>query len=305
MKIAYLILAHNTPNHISRLIRALDSPHARFFIHVDLKSDIASFEGLSRHNVTVLETRIPVYWGEFSVVQATMNLIRAALREDDEPRYLCLLSASDYPLRNVSYIEGFFARQQGREFINLIRMPNQSVDKLLDRLDHYRLQTPWNSSFVIHAVARLNDVNMRLLHFRRDYRKALGTLVPFAGSQWWALSAGACRYIQRFVETNPDFVKFFNNVYVPDEMFFQTILGNSEFRHDVVRNVTFTDWSRPEGGAAIIDMDHLSAFAKTDRVVGDDPYGRGELLFARKFPDDSATLTEFVDENLLHRATLK
>jgi hypothetical protein len=46
-------------------------------------------------------------------------------------------------------------------------------------------------------------------------------------------------------------------------------------------------------------MDHLNAFMKTERIVADDRYGQGELLFARKFPDDSSQLTDFIDAHLI------
>jgi hypothetical protein len=48
-------------------------------------------------------------------------------------------------------------------------------------------------------------------------------------------------------------------------------------------------------------MNHLHTFAKTDVILMDDFYGRGELLFARKFPDDSSQLTEFIDAHLIRR----
>jgi hypothetical protein len=96
-------------------------------------------------------------------------------------------------------------------------------------------------------------------------------------------------------------VKYFKNVYLPDESFFHTIVGNSEFANKVRRNLTFADWSRPGGGPALIDMNHLHTFAKTDVILMDDFYGRGELLFARKFPDDSSQLTEFIDAHLIRR----
>ena len=88
---------------------------------------------------------------------------------------------------------------------------------------------------------------------------------------------------------------------MPDEGLFQTIIGNSEFAKDVRRNLTFADWSRPTGGPAVIDMDHLRGFANMDRIIADDPYGRGELLFARKFSDDSSQLTDFIDRHLINR----
>ena len=302
MKIAYLILAHNTPNHLSRLVRALDSPNAIFFIHVDRRFDISAFcNRVSQCNVRFLEDRFDVYWDDFSKVDATIRLIYEALKRSPEPRYLALLSGSDYPLKSPQYIEHFFSRNQGREFINLVQMPCDAVGKPLDRVQQYWLQTPYNSHFVIRVVARLNRLNTKLKLIKRDYEKVFHGLLPYAGSTWWALTSDACRYILTFINSKPDVVKFFNNVYMPDESFFHTIIGNSKFANDAVRNLTFVDWSRPTGGPAPIDMDHLNAFLKTDRVIADDLYGRGELLFARKFTDDSAHLTDFIDAHLINR----
>jgi hypothetical protein len=302
MKIAYLILAHNTPNHLSRLVRALDSPNAAFFIHVDRKSDISPFRRrLSQRNITFLEDRVAVYWGNFSDVKATIKLIKKALSHSLDFVYFVLLSGADYPLRDPRYIEEFFSSHQGREFINLVQMPCNAVGKPVQRLENYWLKTPYNNLFVIRTVARLNKWNMNLKLIRRDWVKALNDIVPYAGSQWWALTGDACRYILAFIDSRPDVVKFFNNVYMPDESFFQTIIGNSKFAKDAVRNLTFVDWSRPSGGPAPIDMDHLNAFLKTERVIADDLYGRGELLFARKFIDDSSHLTDFIDAHLINR----
>jgi len=303
MRISYLILAHNTPNHLSRLVRALDSANAAFFIHVDRKFDISRFrDGVFQHNVRFLENRVAVYWGEFSIVQATTSLMREALSRSQDPQYLCLLSGSDYPLRNPRYIESFFSRNQGREFINLVPMPCEAVGKPLKRLEDYWLQTPHDNQFVMRTVARLNAlINNQLKLIKRDYKRAFNCLVPYAGSQWWALTTDACRYILSFMESRSDVVKFFRNVCLPDESFFHTIIGNSKFAKHVTRSLTFADWSRPSGGSAIIDMDHLNAFMKTPCVIGDDTYGRGELLFARKFTDDSSQLTDFIDVNLIHR----
>src|SRR5262249_54441950 len=179
MKMAYLILAHNTPNHLSRLVRALDSANAAFFIHVDRKFDISRFrDGVPQHNVRFLENRVAVYWGEFSIVQATTSLMREALSRSQDPQYLCLLSGSDYPLRNPRYIESFFSRNQGREFINLVPMPCEAVGKPLKRLEDYWLQTPHDNQFVMRTVARLNAlINNQLKLIKRDYKRAFNCLV--------------------------------------------------------------------------------------------------------------------------------
>ena len=300
MRIAYLVLAHNTPNHLYRLVRALDSTNAAFFIHVDRRSDILPFRaGLSQTNVRFLEHRVDVYWDDFSKVDATIRLINAALEHSRAPAYLVLLSGSDYPLRSAQYIEDFFSRNQGRQFINLVQMPCDVVSKPIERLENYWLQTPYNSQFIIRVFGRLNELNRQLKFVKRDYRRVFNGLVPYAGSTWWALTAEACRHILWFLQARSDVVKFFRNTYMPDEGIFHTIIGNSKFATQVGRNLTFTDWSRPTGGPAVIDMDHLHSFLKTETVIGSDTYGRGELLFARKFADDSAQLTDFIDKYLI------
>jgi hypothetical protein len=302
MRLAYLILAHNTPRHLRRLIRALKSPDAAFLIHVDGRSDIEPFRcGGFDHNVAFLENRFDVYWDDFSKVDATIRLIRHAVNQYREPDYLVLLSGCDYPLRSPGYIENFFRKNQGHQFMNSVPLPCDALGKPLARLEHYWLPTPYRSQFVVRAVARLNAVNNRLELVTRDYARVFKGLRPFGGSTWWALTRQACQYILSFIDSRPEIVTFFRNTYMPDESFFQTIIGNSAFSADRVRNLTFADWSRPNGGPGMIDMDHLKMFTGSDRIVADDGYGKGELLFARKFGDNDSELTKLIDEQLIRR----
>ncbi len=286
MRIGYLILAHNVPNHFARLVQALSDQDAHIYVHVDQKSDILPFQAKApTERVRFLSNRIPVYWGEYSVVQAILNLMAEALNHDPRLEYLCLLSGSDYPLHNVSYIRRFFAHHRGTEFMNVLTMPNPKLGKPIERLTRYRFQPARAQKLAKRlGVARLPV-------FERDYRKALGALQPYGGSLWWALSRAACEYILRFTTENRRIVKFYQHTLVPDEGFFQTIIGNSPFRTQVARNLTFNDWNRPVGPyPAIIDEQHMRHVLAAPAVLVDDLYGKGELLFARKFPDDSEWL---------------
>ena len=98
MKIAYLMLVHNNPHLQKRAIEMLSSDGCGFFIHVDAKSDIRPFSGICGEHVTFVEPRIPVYWGEFSIVEATMRLMRRALDCPQGYDYFVFLQGSDYPL---------------------------------------------------------------------------------------------------------------------------------------------------------------------------------------------------------------
>jgi hypothetical protein len=295
MNLAYLVLAHNTPNHLCKLIDALNSSNVQFFIHIDAKSNNSLFKQKINHqNVAFIRDRVSVYWGEFSTIKATINLIREALNSQHKFDYLILISGSDYPLKSASYINDYFAQRAGAEFINLVEMPNQEVSKLLDRLYKYQPQTLYNNSCYRIVMRIFSAVINKVLRWKRDYKKGLGNLKPYGGSQWWALSADACHYILSFVETNPKTVKFFQNTLTPDEIFFQTIIGNSKFREKVAKNLTFTQWQGVEH-PELINMEQLQTLKEMDKIMEDNIYGSGELLFARKFKDESSELTNFID----------
>ena len=54
MKIAYLILVHNTPNHTKEIINALRHKNALFFIHVDAKSTLTDYEILNGKTTDII-----------------------------------------------------------------------------------------------------------------------------------------------------------------------------------------------------------------------------------------------------------
>lgn len=297
MNLAYLILAHNNPNHLQKLIKALDNPDVHFFVHIDRKKDILPFQNqISSNKVTFISERTTIFWGEFSIVQATIDLIRAALskRKFD---YLILISGSDYPLKNAQYIKEFFQINKGSQFITSVAMPNEKAGKGLNRLYEYQITFPSNH-IILRAIKRIiNFIINKILRWRRDYQKVLGDLKPYAGSQWWALSGDACSYILNFIEKRPKVVSFFQNTLVPDESFFHTILGNSHFQASIKPNLTFTKWGNsvhPE----YITVEILQDFQGMDAISRNTIAGYGEALFARKFAPDSDAVIKFIDDHI-------
>ena len=299
MKICYLILAHNNPSHFDRLINAISYDRNSVYVHIDLKSSISEFLPAAAENVVFIKERVSVYWGGYSIVWATLNLLNVALEANCGHDYYCLLSGNDYPIRSKDYINCYLEKNYGQEFINLVEMPNELVSKPLSRITTYHIEDGELSKFFLpnFMVNKITKI-VNKLRLQRDYNKILQGMKPYAGSQWWILSRPAVEYIKNFVLSRKDFVMFYKNTQIPDESFFQTIIGNSPFKSSAARNVTFTDWSRRKGPKpAIIDDDYIRFFEVGNLVV-DDVYGKGEVLFARKFPNDSAELIDAIQKNL-------
>jgi len=288
MKVAYLVFAYKNPQLLAREIAMLSFEESSFFIHIDQKSRIEDFALIRGENIFFSKERIPVYWAEFSGVQAILRLMTEALEGPHNYDYFVLLSGSEYPLRSRSYIHTFLAHHQGSEFISMLKMP--APGKPISRLNIVRPQS-------VKPVRRLA---MRAFAkaglAQRDYRQYLGNLEPYSGITWWALTRKACKYILSFVRRNQHVVDYFQDVFAPEETFFHTILGNSPFRSRIQRNLLYEDWSIPGGHPAMIASRHLTFFESLDEVRVSDLYSPGELLFARKFSDDTLDLVQRLDD---------
>ncbi len=286
MKIAYLILAHQNPRLLKRMIGTLSSRNCAFFIHIDKKTVIREFLQIEGENIFFTEERVPVYWGEFSLVQASLLLLRQALMSPEGYDYFVLLSGSDYPLRSGAYVERFIQERNGYEFMNLVKVP--APGKPISRINTLRYpSTKPIRRFLFRGLAKLGLG-------RRDYRRYLGSLEPYSGIQWWALSRSACRYLLDFIDANQQLQRFFENVFAADEAFLQTILGNSAFKSRIRRNFVYLDW--PTGPhPAMINEEHIRLFEAEQKICVQDVYGEGEVLFARKFSDDRLDLVDRID----------
>lgn len=294
MKLAYLILAHNHPDHLQRLISALHEEWTQFYVHIDTKATMSDFAPLrALPQARFIEERVDACWGGYSLVQATLNLMAAALRDRPTADWFILLSGADYPIRSNLDLYRFFESSRS-EHIGLMQMPSPDSRKPLSRLERFHFEGSRSRPKAKRVL--LNQTN-RLLEriYKRNYRPVFGDLIPYAGSQWWALSRAAILHILEFVGKHQRLVDFYKHSLIPDEMFFQTILGNSSFKDRVARNITYADWS---GGfsrnpRAITDA-HINQFADPDFHL-DDVEGKGPCYFARKFTPADGRLLDRLD----------
>jgi len=293
MNIAYLVLAHKNPLLLARQIALLTSAHAAFHIHIDAKADIRPFVGIRGNNVFFSPSRLRVYWAEYSMIEAILLLMRQALAARQRYDYFVLLSGSDYPLRSRSYISDFLERNNGSDFISLVPIAFEDAGIPLSKITNFRAES---NRPVLKLATRVAG---KLGIARRDIRKHLGSLVPCGGSTWWTLTRRSCEYILHFVDRNECVCDFFRGTFAPDETLFHTVLGNGPFRSRIKRCLMYDDWltvGANPAHPAYIGEEHLRYFAKSRRIMFEDVFGSGEMLFARKFSDDNLAVVRRVEE---------
>lgn len=273
VRIAYLILAHKAPSHLVRLVTRLQGPECTFVIHLDSKSAGPDWdeacEKLRQPNIFWAE-RVDCEWGDFSLVQATLNAIGKLYSSARPFDFAVLLSGQDYPVKSNSYIESHLASRHGECLMYLNRFPNREWSWK----GYYRLPT-WRMRLAGKSRRMIPVFLSRQLH-----RNVPLGYVPYGGSMWWALPKSALDHVRGVLAAYPEFISYFKQAIIPDEMMFHTILGNSPFPVKTGDHyLHFMKWGS-DPHPAILTGDDLSALGATEKC------------FARKF-DGS------VDEGIL------
>ena len=96
MQTAYLIIAQNNPKYVEKIIKNHSTPGAMFFIHLDKNARLSDYADIKGHNIHFSKKRIPVRWGDFSMVQATFILIRQVLTSHIKFDKIIVLHESDF-----------------------------------------------------------------------------------------------------------------------------------------------------------------------------------------------------------------
>lgn len=293
MRIAYLILAHNHPAHLQRMVQRLAAPGVEFFVHVDAKSDMHTFAHLAPA-VTFCPRRVNCGWGDISLVHATLELLRCAAAAPGGFDRFVLLSGACYPLQSPAYIEEFLSRHPGTEFIQAFALPNVEYNKPLERITRVWIRKGKPLARVRWPLQRLLNKILPV----RDYRKILGDGEPVVGSQWWCLTGDAVRHVLDVTANQPELLRFCTFVDVPDEFYFQCILWNSRFRSSISHSLTLTHWVPGNTGPEVLGTGYLRQFdgpVIVDSASNNAPGARREVLFARKFTDASTPVLDAID----------
>ena len=82
----------------------------------------------------------------------------------------------------------------------------------------------------------------------------------------WSLSREAIKTILNFNTQRSDFINYFKNTHWGEEIFFQTILNNSDFKNEIIRkDVRSVNWDFKYGSVpANLDESDLKKIIKSE-----------------------------------------
>ncbi len=292
MRQAYLILTHENPIHLKRLLKALQLGENDIFFHTTAQSSLNPHDFAGK-NIFPLSERIKTYRAGYTITRVICNLIKTAQSHGNYDR-LTLLSESDYPVRSQEYIQSFFSANPNTNFINIVRMPGNG--KSFDRMQYYHFEIAESLNQFIRIPMLGFQYTLQKLGIKRNLPKSYDEFELYGGSAWWSFSGEFANYLLDFIDANQEFADFYRYTWAPDEMFFHTIIMNSPFRESIRPSCTFKEWDFQTGHPMTIQKRHVAVLAK-DWIDAD--YGRFQPLFARKFDKDSGDVVQLIDDLLI------
>ena len=315
-------MAHNQPEHLLRIVNALDCKGAVFYIHIDKKTDASPFQALlgSRDNVHFLPNRVEANWMGFSLVEVSLRLLALAVHRGFD--YCVQLSGADYPIKSNDHLFSFFGKTD-KEFLAFWRLEDRPSWQ--HKVQYY---------YFIDAIPIRDWSNNReTVYWRRLFwgrffkyqkhlpkRTFLKNMVPYGGSDWWSLSYDGAAHVLKFVEENPGYKRFYKYTHAPCEMFFQTIVLNSDFAGRVENYDNYQKWSAERSREKVLSEAEMlpeetfnyryidwsgetTGVRETPAILDERDWEKiqsSNCHFARKFdPQRSANLLDLIDREIL------
>lgn len=172
-----------------------------------------------------MSCRHTCHWGGFGLVQAGIDGLRAAVQLNMDCDFVFFLTGQCYPLISMAGIEAKLQEIGEQSIISCDPMPmpwwpNGGMDYLQNR--HFRI-----GSRLVIAPAPGSSWGRKLLNLIFQRRPYPSGLMPFYGSGYWVLHRSAVDFVLNFLRSRPDVLHYYKYSFIPDEMFFNTIIGNS------------------------------------------------------------------------------
>lgn len=284
IKIAYLLLAHKSPEQINVFIRQLlDYGDCDIYIHVDKKAESIIPQIISDERVTIV-SKYKVSWGSFEIPKAALELMRIAVESGKEYTHFYFGSCQDLLVKKGLY--EFLAQNPEEIFIKI----NKSVDNNSRTSARYRVRWPkqlmirndWHIyRFVRIAIQYLSQLG---LVYRENKRPAPDGIVFYEGRTWFIAPSNMIDYILSYVHEHPEFIDFWEESLASDLMFFQTIIMNSPYKDKIKDELMYVNFGKTFG-----TMNH-----PLDISINDDKeIDYGNYYCARKFELDKRDVIDY------------
>jgi hypothetical protein len=245
---AYLLLTHKDPRQVEALAaRILElSPRGHVVVHHDLGAHDLPWGGQPPTRVHFVE-RGGVLWGDWSIVEATLRLVRFAL-EQLRADWFVVVSGEHWPVADLHQWEDTATASGVDAFAEADRLPKRlrfgradeganmylsrcvhrwvSVNQPRAAAVHRAIGGLWKLSLSVNPIVAIEYSHRRRTWFfgRPRSRRRVENVAFYKGSQWIAFNR---RSAESVLHTDPALTEWFRQGHIPDETYFHTVLRHA------------------------------------------------------------------------------
>ncbi|MGH1454431.1 MAG: DUF5928 domain-containing protein [Paracoccaceae bacterium] len=279
-KIAFILLCHKDPDAIIQQAERLTAVGDYMSIHFDARAKPEFFAKIKsalkdNPNVAFARKRIKCGWGEWSLVQATLYAVEAAVEAFPRATHFYMLSGDCMAIKSAEYAHEFLDRREVDYVESFDFFESDWIktgmkrDRLIYRHFFNERTQKWRFYTSYHLQQRFNMT-----------REIPADIQVQIGSQWWCLRRRTIEWILDFTRERKDVMRFFRTTWIPDETFFQTLVRHlipeDEIETRTLTFLMFSDYGMP----VTFYNDHYDLLLSQD------------FLFARKISPEAESLKE-------------
>ncbi|HEX9858169.1 MAG TPA: DUF5928 domain-containing protein [Paracoccaceae bacterium] len=279
-KIAYILLCHKDPEGIIAQALRLTAAGDFIAIHFDGNARREDYDKIhtalaGNPSVAFAARRLKCGWGAWSLVEATLLAVRAAVEAFPRATHFYMLSGDCMPIKSAEYAHDFLDRDDADyiESFDFFASDWIKTGIKAERLIYRHYFNERTHKWLFYTAMNLQ----RRFGLTRRIPPDLQIQI---GSQWWCLRRRTVEWVLEFTTRRRDVMRFFRTTWIPDETFFQTLVRHLVPEHQIrTRTLTFlmfTDYGMPVN---FYDDQY-------DLLISQD------YLFARKISPDAKALKE-------------
>jgi len=269
MRQAVLMTVYKNAEQIIDIINFLGNDF-EFYIHIDKKCDIKLTKILDKNNVHIYKI-FTVNWGSINHLKSILFLSRIAVA-DKENYYFHLITGQDFPVKSVE----FFLCQldTGKNYLEYVEMPSNNLPEGgMDRIEYYHPYELFDRKTLFGE--KILDYLFKFQKLVRIKRKLPYDIFHklYIGSTYWSLTRDSLQYVLDFTKNNENALRRMKYTICSEEIYFQTILLNSEYAEKTENdNLRYIDWNPDRFGyPAFLDITDFNKIRQSNKI------------FARKF----------------------
>ena len=258
--------------------RSLTAAGDYMAIHFDARAKPAHFKTIrdalaDNPNVTFAKKRIKCGWGEWSLVQASLYAVEAAVVAFPRATHFYMLSGDCMAIKTAEYTHRFLD-DHDCDFI-----------ESFDFFESDWIKTGIKEERLIYRHWFNERTQKQRFYTSMEWQQRLGLkrnipddIQVMIGSQWWCLRRRTIEWILDFTKKRTDIMRFFRTTWIPDETFFQTLVSHlvpeNEIQRRTLTFLMFSDYGMP----VTFYNDHYNLLLSQD------------FLFARKISPEATEL---------------